>query len=93
MRDIDAFPCASRCTAVTSLGYLHAHRRPVIRPAQIIALYGGALDNDRRISGRIPRVNSDGFTIAGVLPYLAFWPVALKTTAVGSIDSCTKCQA
>ena len=49
------------------------------------------VDNDRRVSGRILRVNSDGFTIAGALPYLAFWPVALKTT-VGSTDSCTKCQ-
>jgi len=48
------------------------NRRPVIRPAQIIALYGDALDNDRRVSDRIPRVNSDGFANAGTLPYLAF---------------------
>lgn len=56
-RNTDVFPCASRCTAIT-------RRRPVIcmwtedrlnDRRQIIALYSGALDNDRRVSGRIPR--------------------------------------
>lgn len=57
---------------------------PVIRATQIIALYGGALDNDRRVSvetacelGRVYHCQS--ITLSGLLS------VALKTTpAVGS---------
>lgn len=59
----------SRCSAVTSrrvaqlsacgaeTGYTTGANNCIIR--------WRALDNDRRVSGRIPRVNSDGFTTAG----------------------------